>query len=308
MDHILLTDLRAAREAQGLSRAALADRIGRDEQTIKRAESGAGTLETLTGMMTALSYHLSGLAKGHQLAVQLRAARINRGWSKAHAATRAAITRSTVTKVENCQGSIRSALALLEVLGPKARRRAPERSHWMIDALGDRDARFTPPEFLDVIQAVFGQIDLDPCGHVSSPVLATRRILQSDGGDGMAEEWIGRLVYVNPPFSALIKWLRRADEQWHLGNAETIVCLVPARTDSTWFHDRLRSVADIHMLRGRLRFATTNDPGHRAPFAMMLVVFGCSRVQRGKWSEMIDGFWLPRPENFLAADCERRDK
>ncbi len=54
-----------------------------------------------------------------------------------------------------------------------------------------------------------------------------RRILSSEGGNGLTESWSGRLAYTNPPFSQLLKWLRRAHEQWRAGHVETVVCLVP---------------------------------------------------------------------------------
>ncbi len=51
----------------------------------------------------------------------------------------------------------------------------------------DADSRFTPPEFMAGIYEAFGEIDLDPCAHLQSPVIARRRILLSEGGDGLAD-------------------------------------------------------------------------------------------------------------------------
>lgn len=141
-------------------------------------------------------------------------------------------------------------MTLLAVLAPKVRRRAPERSYWGEGDKHDRDSRFTPLEFLAHIYEAFGPIDLDPCGHESSPVIAKQRILLSEGGDGLAEPWSGRLVYVNPPFSKFLVWLKRAHEQWQVGNAETVLCLGPVRTDSIWFQDVLCNDADIYLLGG----------------------------------------------------------
>lgn len=92
------------------------------------------------------------------------------------------------------------------------------------------------------IYAAYGEVDLDPCAHRLSPVIAHRRILVSEDGDGLVDDWSGRLAFANPPFSALLKWLRRAHDQWQVGNVETVVCLVPVRTDSAWFHETLSPV------------------------------------------------------------------
>jgi hypothetical protein len=51
---------------------------------------------------------------------------------------------------------------------------------------------------------------INPCGHPLSPVIARRSIIRGHGGDGLADDRSGRLVFVNPPFSALLTWLRRA--------------------------------------------------------------------------------------------------
>ena len=106
---------------------------------------------------------------------------------------------------------MRSLLRLLAFIAPKARRRAPERAYKGAGDKLDRDSRFTPPEFLEHIYAAFGKIDLDLCAHTLSPVVARRRIILNEGGDGLANDWSGRLAFINPPFSALLIWLKRAD-------------------------------------------------------------------------------------------------
>lgn len=130
------------------------------------------------------------------------------------------LSRKTIASLERGNGSIASALRLLAVLAPNVRRRAPERSYWGQGDKDDRDSRFTPPDFMDSIYAAFGAIDLDPCANLLSPVVARRRILLSEGGDGLVDEWSGDVAFVNPPFSALLKWLRRAHEQWRASNVK----------------------------------------------------------------------------------------
>jgi transcriptional regulator with XRE-family HTH domain len=292
MGHMLINDLREARLGKGLSRKALADRLGCSEQALKRLEAGTGTMPLLLDAMQALDFRLSGLARGDRLHEQLRHRRMNLLLPIAEAARLAGLSRATVAGIERGRGSVRSVTKLLTALAPGARRRAPDRAHWDRDHTGKSDDRFTPPEFLAVIYEAFGEVDLDPCAHAASPVVAKRKINISDGGDGLEEPWQGRLVYLNPPFSALLKWLRRANQQWLDGHAETIVALVPARMDSAWFHDHLRHQADIYVLRGRLRFLTEQGRGNQAPFPLMVVMWGANSAQKNQFTELIDGFWL----------------
>lgn len=163
-------------------------------------------------------------------------------------------------------GSVASLLRLMEALAPKAKRRAPERAYWGQGDKEDRDSRFTPPEFIENIYTAFGEVDIDPCAHRLSPVVAKRRIILDEGGDGLSDDWSGRLAFVNPPFSAQFKWLQRAHQQWRAGNVEKVACLVPARTDSTWFHDTLTTDADICLLQGRVRFLDPRGGAQPTPF------------------------------------------
>lgn len=62
------------------------------------------------------------------------------------------------------------------------------------------------------------------------------------------------------------KFLARAHE------AELAVFLVPARTDTKWFHELvLPQAKEIRFIKGRFRFG---DAKHPAPFPSMVVVFG----------------------------------
>lgn len=147
---------------------------------------------------------------------------------------------------------------------------------------------------MDGIYQAFGEVDLDPCAHVLSPVVARRRILLSEGGDGLVEEWYGRLVFVNPPFSALLSWLRRAYGQWAAGKVKTVICLVPVRTDSAYFHSTLRPAADIYLLQGRIRFLNSQGKGQHTPFSLMIVALGITAEQKSRYSAMVPGCWLER--------------
>lgn len=272
----------------------MGQRIGADAQTIKRLENGIGSVETLSVVMAALNFRITGLGPGGTLHAQLRARREKRSMSLEKMALRTGMSRTTIASLERGSGSVSSLLRLLAVLSPQARRSAPERSYWGQGDKEDRDSRFTPPDFMADVYAAFGEVALDPCAHVLSPVIAKRRILLSEGGDGLTDDWSGKLVFMNPPFSQLLKWLRRAHEQWQAGAVETVVCLVPVRTDSPWFHQTLSLDAHIYLLQSRVRFLNSQGRAQQTPFSLMLVSLGATPDQRERFAALRPGFWMTR--------------
>jgi site-specific DNA-methyltransferase (adenine-specific) len=78
--------------------------------------------------------------------------------------------------------------------------------------------------------------------------------------------WRGKRAFVNPPYGPGIgAWIERGFE------AEIAVYLLPARTDTRWFHELcLPRATEIRFLRGRLKFAGVVN---NAPFPSMVVIF-----------------------------------
>ena len=118
-----------------------------------------------------------------------------------------------------------------------------------------------------------------------------QRIARECGIAVIPHEEISRIAYVNPPYSAQLLWLRRAYEQWLAGKVEMVVCLVPVRTDSAWFHKTLAADAEIFFLQGRLRFAAPSGKAQHTPFSLMLVALGTSTEQRERLSRAVPGMW-----------------
>lgn len=86
--------------------------------------------------------------------------------------------------------------------------------------------------------------------------------------DRLNTEW-GTSVFMNPPYGRLItKWLKKAYEESLKG--KTIVCLLPARTDTRWWHDFVMKAREIRFLRGRLKFG---DSKNSAPFPSCIVIY-----------------------------------
>ena len=49
--------------------------------------------------------------------------------------------------------------------------------------------------------------------------------------------------------------------------------LIPARTDTTYFHDYIYGKAELRFIRGRLKFVKDGIEGESAPFPRMVVIF-----------------------------------
>jgi hypothetical protein len=73
------------------------------------------------------------------------------------------------------------------------------------------------------------------------------------------------------------------------GNAQTIIALIPARTDTSYWHQHVAGRAAILFLRGRLSFGKTGDA---APFPSALVLWGSSVEQQRAMSEAFPEAWL----------------
>jgi phage N-6-adenine-methyltransferase len=85
--------------------------------------------------------------------------------------------------------------------------------------------------------------------------------------DGLKQQWVG-VCWCNPPYGRGIKdWVKKAYESSLQG--ATVVCLLPARTDTSWWHDYCMK-GKIEFIRGRLKFG---DAKNAAPFPSAVVVF-----------------------------------
>lgn len=126
------------------------------------------------------------------------------------------------------------------------------------------DVWATPQEYFDSINTEFN-FTLDVC---ALPENAKCSRFFSPGDNGLIQKWDG-VCWMNPPYGRKIGvWIKKAYES-SLGGA-TVVCLVPARTDTAWFHDYILNKAEIRFIRGRLRFSGSKV---NAPFPCILVIY-----------------------------------
>jgi phage N-6-adenine-methyltransferase len=121
----------------------------------------------------------------------------------------------------------------------------------------------TPQSFFDACNRIF-RFDCDVCALPSS-AKCEKYFTPED--DGLMQEWTGT-CWMNPPYGRNIgKWMRKAWKSSEQG--ATVVCLVPARPDTRWWHD-YATKGTVLFLRGRLKFG---DVKTSAPFPSALVVF-----------------------------------
>ena len=86
--------------------------------------------------------------------------------------------------------------------------------------------------------------------------------------DGLSVSWEGERVYCNPPYSQIKLWAAKFAEE--AGRADCIVALIPARTDTKWWHDHIMTADKIVFIRGRLKFG---DGKGSAPFPSALAIW-----------------------------------
>ena len=122
----------------------------------------------------------------------------------------------------------------------------------------------TPKETYDALHREFG-FTLDPCcthQNAKCPRYFTAEV------DGLSQFWGGETVFMNPPYGReIIRWMRKARESSLVG--ATVVCLVPARTDTKWWHS-FAMKGEIRFIKGRLKF---DGAKNSAPFPSAIVVF-----------------------------------
>ncbi len=108
---------------------------------------------------------------------------------------------------------------------------------------------------------------LDPCATKSNAKCIKFYTVKEDG---LSKSWKGECVFMNPPYGRNIrKWMAKAWKEF-VENGTTIVCLVPSRTDTIWWHEYAMK-GKIIFLKGRLKFGGGKAS---APFPSAIVIFG----------------------------------
>lgn len=124
----------------------------------------------------------------------------------------------------------------------------------------------TPQDFFDKLNTEFN-FTLDPCAddnnHKCKKYFTKKE-------DGLLQDWGGETVFCNPPYGREIyKWVEKC---YNEGRKEStvVVLLIPARTDTKYFHDFIIHRTEIRFVKSRLKFGSGKNS---APFPSMVVVF-----------------------------------
>ena len=119
----------------------------------------------------------------------------------------------------------------------------------------------TPQEFFLELHREF-DFTLDPCATQENAKLPKYYTKEENG---LSKNWDGERVFMNPPYGREIaRWVQKAYESKAL-----VVGLLPARTDTQWFHNWIYNKARIRFIKGRIKFSKQNS----APFPSMVVIW-----------------------------------
>ena len=124
----------------------------------------------------------------------------------------------------------------------------------------------TPPEVFKDLDNEF-KFTLDPCASKENHKCDKYFTKEENG---LLQDWGGQRVYCNPPYGRTVgDWVEKAAKESRKENT-IVVMLLPARTDTKWFHKYIYGRATIRFIRGRLKFGGSKNS---APFPSMIVIF-----------------------------------
>lgn len=136
----------------------------------------------------------------------------------------------------------------------------------------------TPQDFFDKLNEEFNFV-LDSAATDKS---AKCGLYFTPETDGLSQSWdCGGAVFCNPPYGRKIsKWVAKAYNESKIVDYP-IVLLIPARTDTAYFHNYIYGKSEIRFIRGRLRFTDEDGlPSNSAPFPSMIVIYNGKVVRK----------------------------
>ncbi len=126
----------------------------------------------------------------------------------------------------------------------------------------------TPQPLFDELSREF-RFTLDVCATHANKKCSMYYSLEDDA---LAHPWGREICWMNPPYGREIgRWMQKAYIESRLG--ATVVCLVPARTDTAWWHQYAEKAAERRFLRGRVAHYRADGKRSVAPFPSVVVVF-----------------------------------
>ena len=136
----------------------------------------------------------------------------------------------------------------------------------------------TPTTFFEKLNRTY-KFTLDACANKENRKCEKYYTIEDDG---LSKSWRNEVVFVNPPYSDVGKWVAKAYYE-STNNGATVVMLIPSRTDTKYWHDYIMYAANkIYFIKGRLKFENgSHKVSHAAPFPSAVVVFDLGRF---RWS------------------------
>lgn len=294
--------VRKTRTAAGLSQAELAGQAGVSSHALWELKArGNGTMQTLAPVLDALGIHVAGLPVGKTLGERVSVARVRRRWSREKLAEKVGVSAPAIARLERNTARIATLQAVLPLIAPRVR--VAKSVGGQYQGTGNRDHRLTPSDILDRIHAVIGSIDIDPAADSAGRVRAATCYYEQD--DGLARPWRGETVFVNPPYSRLTAFVRKAFACWQAGECRTVLMLLPVRTEVSCFHECIVGHADVFFLRGAISFERCDGQRQKAPFASMLVLYGGDDAKVAEMLEQFDCVHLARTARRSAQHMRR---
>jgi len=123
----------------------------------------------------------------------------------------------------------------------------------------------TPQELFNKLNEIYN-FTLDPCASVNNHKCKKYFTKEENG---LLKSWQNEIVFCNPPYSNIKEWVKKCYDEYKKNNI-TIVLLIPARTDTLYFHNYIYHIANIEFLKGRLHFSNSKNS---APFPSMIVYY-----------------------------------
>lgn len=139
------------------------------------------------------------------------------------------------------------------------------------------DVWSSPKDLVENLREEFCGFDLDPCADTFNAV--SHRFYTKEC-NGLDLPYFAETVYMNPPYGRdLLLWITKAlDECYLYKHCETVVMLLPVRSDTRWFHLLFeRGFDEIRFIKGRLKYGEGKSP---APFPSMIVVLNQHNQRR----------------------------
>lgn len=123
----------------------------------------------------------------------------------------------------------------------------------------------TPEDFYKKLNKEFN-FTLDPCAtdenHKTTKYFTKEQ-------DGLSQNWQGNIIFCNTPYSNIAEWVKKCYCE-SLKENTTVVLLIPARTDTKYFHNYILNRSEIRFVKGRLKFGNCKNA---APFPSMVIIF-----------------------------------